>query len=50
LDVETMPGFDREQMLIPDDGHWNKPGHVFVAQQLQDFIERNGLIDPALSK
>lgn len=50
LDVESMPGFDREQMLIPDDGHWNQSGHVFVAQQLQDFIERNGLIDPALPK
>lgn len=50
LDVESMPGFDREQMLIPDDGHWNQAGHVFVAQQIKDFIESNGLMDPALSR
>ena len=50
LDVESIPGFDPKKMLIPDDGHWNQSGHVFVAQQLKDFIEKNGLIDPLLSR
>jgi lysophospholipase L1-like esterase len=44
LDVESMPSFDPTEMLIPDDGHWNQSGNVFVAQQLKDFIERNQLI------
>jgi lysophospholipase L1-like esterase len=44
LDVESMPGFEPEAMLIPDDGHWNVFGHQFVAQQIKDFIENNQLL------
>jgi hypothetical protein len=50
LDVESMPGFDPEVMLIPNDGHWNQSGHEFVADNIKDFIERNRLIDPPLSR
>jgi lysophospholipase L1-like esterase len=45
LDVESMPGFDPEEMLIPNDGHWNQAGHKFVSDQMKDFIESNQLID-----
>ena len=45
LDVESMPGFDPEVMLIPDDGHWNQAGHKFVAEQIQGFIESSQLLD-----
>ena len=45
LDVESMPGFDPNTMLIPNDGHWNQSGHEFVADQIKDFIESNQLID-----
>jgi lysophospholipase L1-like esterase len=41
LDVESMPGFDPERMLIPDDGHWNAAGHEFVAQKIEAVIESN---------
>jgi lysophospholipase L1-like esterase len=50
LDVESMPGFDSEEMLIPDDGHWSQPGHEFVAERIKDGIERNRLIDPSVSR
>lgn len=41
LDVESMPGFDPEKMLIPDDGHWNRSGHEYVADRIKAFIEMN---------
>ena len=41
LDVESMPGFDPEKMLIPDDGHWNRSGHEYVADRIKEFIELN---------
>jgi lysophospholipase L1-like esterase len=44
LDVESMPGFDPEEMLIPDDGHWNQSGHEFVAQKIQTLIETHELL------
>lgn len=44
LDVESMAGFDAEAMKIPDDGHWNRFGHAFVARRIQDFIEDNELL------
>ena len=44
LDVESMPGFDPEVMLIPDDGHWSPAGHEFVAEEIEDFLERNQLL------
>ena len=44
LDVETMPGFDPEVMLIPGDGHWNQDGHKFVAEKLKAFIENSQLL------
>lgn len=50
LDVESIPGFDPKEMLIPDDGHWNKSGHEFVAKRIKDFIESNRLIDQPASK
>ena len=44
LDVESMPGFDSEEMLIPDDGHWNQSGHEFVAEQIKTLIETDQLL------
>jgi hypothetical protein len=44
LDVEATLGFDRESMLIPDDGHWNKAGHAFVAAQIGDTIMAQELL------
>lgn len=45
LDVESMPGFDREGMIIPDDSHWNRSGHKFAAKEINAFIERYQLLD-----
>ena len=44
LDVESMPGFNPGEMLIPDDGHWSKAGHEFVAERIRDLIESNQLL------
>jgi lysophospholipase L1-like esterase len=44
LDAESMPSFDPEEMLIPDDGHWSREGHEFVADRIKDFIESNQLL------
>ena len=44
LDVESMPGFDPEIMLIPNDGHWNQSGHEFVAEKVKAFIKRSQLL------
>lgn len=44
LDVEAMPGFDPEEMLIPDDGHWNQSGHEFVAKEIKALIETHQLL------
>ena len=44
LDVESMPGFDFEAMLIPGDGHWSQAGHEFVAAKIKDFIESHQLL------
>jgi hypothetical protein len=44
LDVESMPGFDPEIMLIPDDGHWNQVGHKFVEEKIKAFIESSQLL------
>ena len=44
LDVESMPGFDPEVMLIPEDGHWNQVGHKFVAEEIEAFIESSQLL------
>jgi lysophospholipase L1-like esterase len=44
VDVVSMPGFDPEVMLIPDDGHWNRSGHEFVAEQIETLIETHQLL------
>ena len=44
LDVEAMPGFDPEEMLIPKDGHWSEKGHEFAANWIKDLIKTNKLI------
>jgi lysophospholipase L1-like esterase len=44
LDVESMPGFDSEEMLIPNDGHWNPSGHAFVAEKIKALIETHQLL------
>jgi lysophospholipase L1-like esterase len=44
LDVESMPGFDPTEMLIPDDGHWNQSGHEFVAEKIKALIETHRLL------
>lgn len=50
LDVESTPGFDPEQMLIPNDGHWNQAGHKFVADRIKEFIDSHHLIDQPASQ
>ena len=45
LDVEAMPGFDPEEMLIPDDGHWSQAGHEFVSEKIKDLIETDQLLN-----
>ena len=45
LDVESMPRFDPEVMLIPNDGHWNQAGHTFVAEKIKALIESSQLLD-----
>lgn len=44
LNVESKPGFDLEEMLIPGDGHWNQSGHEFVAEKIKALIETHELI------
>lgn len=44
LDIESRPGFDTEEMLIPDDGHWSRSGHNFAAQEIETFIEQHQLL------
>ena len=44
LDVESMPGFDPEVMLIPNDGHWNQAGHKFVSEKIKALIETHQLL------
>ena len=44
LDVESMPGFDPETMIIPNDGHWNSSGNEFVAKEVQALIETERLL------
>ena len=44
LDVESMPGFDPGEKLIPDDGHWSRAGHEFVAEKIKDLIESHQLL------
>ena len=44
LDVESMQGFDPDEMKIPDDGHWNRSGHKFAAQEIEAFIEQHELL------
>jgi hypothetical protein len=44
LDVESAPGFDQGGMLIPDDGHWNRTGHEFVAEKIKDLITSHQLV------
>jgi hypothetical protein len=43
LDVESMAGFDPEAMHIPNDGHWSRAGHEFVAKEIENLIEKNQL-------
>jgi lysophospholipase L1-like esterase len=44
LDVESMPGFEPGEMLIPGDGHWSVVGHEFVAEKIKELIESNQLL------
>jgi lysophospholipase L1-like esterase len=44
LDVEAMPGFEPETMVIADDGHWNADGHQYVAERLEDLIRDRQLL------
>jgi lysophospholipase L1-like esterase len=44
LDIEAMSNFDPEQMVIPDDGHWNKLGHEFVAEKIEEVIAEQHLL------
>ena len=44
LDVESVPGFDPEEMLIPNDGHWNQSGHEFVAEKVKALIKMHQLL------
>jgi lysophospholipase L1-like esterase len=45
LDIESVPGFDPDEMIIPNDGHWNEAGHRFVAEGITAFIETHRLLN-----
>jgi LysM repeat protein len=45
LDVEAMAGFVPGEMLIPNDGHWNRAGHAFVAGKIKDLIDNKQLLN-----
>ena len=45
LDVDALPGYQPDVMTIPVDGHWNKFGHNFVAEEVQRFVEKKHLLD-----
>ncbi len=42
LDVEEK--FNHEEMIIPDDGHWNQAGHKFVASKIEEHMDSNNLL------
>jgi hypothetical protein len=44
LDIESTPGWEPGEMIIPDDGHWNREGHEFVAEKIKVLIESNELV------
>ncbi len=44
LDVEAAPDFDPGEMLIPEDGHWSRAGHEFVAEKIKALIETHQLL------
>ena len=44
LDVEALPSFDPNEMVIPQDGHWNEVGHAFTAEAIKAFIEKAQLL------
>jgi len=37
-------------MHIPDDGHWSRAGHEFVAEKIENFIENNDLHSEPLNQ
>jgi hypothetical protein len=39
-----MPGFDPENMIIPNDGHWNQFGNEFVAEEIETLIHEERLL------
>lgn len=43
LDVDGSSNFAPEEMLIPNDTHWNAAGHEFVANTIKKYIIRNRL-------
>jgi hypothetical protein len=45
LNVESIPGFDPDVMLIRNDGHWNQAGHKFVAEKIKAFVESSQLLE-----
>jgi hypothetical protein len=44
LDVEALPNFDPDKMVIAEDGHWNGAGHAFAAEAIETLIERDELL------
>jgi hypothetical protein len=44
IDVDRLPGFRDDTMLIEGDAHWNAAGHRLVAQQLQTVIQDQHLL------
>ena len=44
LDVEALPSFDPDEMVIPEDGHWNGAGHAFTAEAIEAIIEQDQLL------
>ncbi len=50
LDVESRSGFDPGEMLIPDDGHWSRAGHAFVAEKIEALIESHQLLSQLHSR
>ncbi len=44
LDLETIKGYNSDKNFIKGDGHWNKNGHLFVAEQVMAFLNENRIL------
>lgn len=43
IDVNALPGYERERYVIRNEFHWNPEGHDFVARRLTEQFRQKGL-------